>query len=234
MAKTVCPETRHKPLSTTSVPPPPAALGISAPSANSPNNIDVIKHLDVNNIKRKQKRSKHKINVVNPVDNDNSNLVDDYSNQHSVADDGSVIRLDPHIIIFQNEDSLRNSDFQNRETSTTSPFDWVQIPPLHSSQIETVDDAGADECQHDVRFPRSFFSFFKDKSNFPLSAASQYCVDKFSALQGYLSVNPQFNVEIFHNAGINKCCERAPPLLIVVFKKREKRRTKNFYVLFQN
>ena len=107
-------------------------------------------------------------------------------------------------------------------------------PPPHSSQIETVDDAGADECQDDVRFPRSFFSFFKDKSNFPLSAASQYCVDKFSALQGYLSVNPQFNVEIFHNAGINKCCERAPPLLIVVFKKREKRRTKNFYVLFQN
>jgi hypothetical protein len=83
--------------------------------------------------------------------------------------------------------------------------------PPPSSQIETVNGAGTDDRQNDVRFPRSFFSFFKDKTNFPLSAASQYCVDKFTELQGYLSVNPQFDVEIFHNAGINKCCERSPP-----------------------
>ena len=162
------------------------------------------------------------------MDNDNSNLVDDCSNLHSVADDDSVVRLDPHIILFQNEDSLRNSDFLNRETSTTSPFEWVQVPPPYSSQIDTVNDAGTGDRQDDVRFPRSFFSFFKDKSNFPLSAASQYCVDKFSALQGYLSINPQFDVEIFHNAGINKCCERPPPSVNSCLQRKRETADKEF------
>ena len=61
------------------------------------------------------------------------------------------------------------------------------------------------------KLPKSYFSWFKDLSNFDKTGAAGYFVDTFSALQGHLSNNPPFNVEIFHNARHYECCERPPP-----------------------
>ena len=89
------------------------------------------------------------------------------------------------------------------------------------------------EFQQDVdtklRLPRSYYSVFKDKSNFKhlRTIASLYCLDKCTALQGYLSYNPPLDTEIFHNAGITKCCERSPPSVNDCIKKKRSEDLKN-------
>ena len=107
------------------------------------------------------------------------------------------------------------------------PDNLTITPPLSSNTgVEIC--VNQDDIRGNLRFPRSFFSFFKDKTDFPLSEASKYCVDKFTALQGYLSVNPPFLTEVFHNAGIQKCCERPPPSVNECLRKKRENELKEY------
>ena len=142
-------------------------------------------------------------------------------------DDFTIVhRVDPHILpLPPDSETIRASDFKHCEISDGLPFKWVKygepieecFPPLHirpetpPSPMEMVASADQVDGSTVLRFPRSYLSFFRNIPEFPVSAASKYCLDKFSELQGYLSVNPPFDVEIFHNANIRDCCVRPPP-----------------------
>ena len=138
-----------------------------------------------------------------------------------------VHRVDPHVLpfpvklsvlqILKNCELTDNISFQwakfenhtvNDSISIPPPLEHLISPPNPLAMTASVDPADASDV---LWFPRSYLSFFRNIPDFPVSAANQYCLDKFSELKGYLSINPPFNVEIFHNANIKDCCIRPPP-----------------------
>ena len=216
----------------------------SLTAVDSNSSVESPEHLsNVSLIKKRKKRSKlnnvnHEEIITVNVDVDQNEIVNIPTVLNSVDnvlydEDSLVVRLDPHILPF-NDSTIRASDFKHCETSTISPFEWIEVNHKPGAQPQTYPTAETEEVssrdvhQDNLRFPRSFFSFFKDKSSFPLTDASQYCVDKFTALQGYLSVNPPFDTEIFHNAGIQKCCERPPPSVNDCLRKKKESDDREF------
>ena len=147
-----------------------------------------------------------------------------------------IDRILPRILPEPSDlDYLRASDFKHCEDSCSEPFIWVKnagglgseesnlsdppscsnITPLICEPLPliTTVQTNNDDISKSSQFklPKSYFSWFKDLSDFDRTGAAGYFVDSFSALQGYLSDKPPFNVEIFHNAHHYECCDRPPP-----------------------
>ena len=126
----------------------------------------------------------------------------------------------------------RASDWYNCENSCIEPFEWYDVkkdnvtpeaPELSqgSSNAKVIEpnaktnpDTGFNEVeksQDSLRLPRSYYNWFKSLPGFKRSHAAQYVLDSFSKVKGYLSESPQFDPQIFHNAGKDMCCLRPPP-----------------------
>ena len=141
--------------------------------------------------------------------------------------------------------SLHASDFFHCERSTDSPFVWKEMfshnPDPLAQPIVTIDPIVSDtfldirnaknplsappallveQVEPKLRFPKSYFSWFKSLKDFNKSEAVQYFVDSGSALKDYLSAHPQLDVQIYHNAGRNLCCDRPPPSVNSCVKRR--------------
>ena len=134
MAKSPCPDGHAS--FTDSVP------SLTAVDSNS--SVDSPEHLNnVSLIKKRKKRSKgnnlgHDEIITVDVDVDQNEIINVPTVLNNVDnvlydEDSLVVRLDPHILPF-NASTIRASDFKHCETSTISPFEWMEVDPKPGAQ----------------------------------------------------------------------------------------------------
>ena len=150
------------------------------------------------------------------------------SSNDSVTSSGSsiVIRL-PNRRQFSPPPSSQipgASELFHCEDSGLTPFVWKVRTPLPLKPLvrggiqptvcisaESHSETIANPNSEPLRFPKSFFHYFKSLPNFPKTKAGGYFLDSISALRDCISENPPMNPTIFHNAGLTFCCKREPP-----------------------
>ena len=123
----------------------------SLTAVDSNSSVESPEHLsNVSLIKKRKKRSKlnnvnHEEIITVNVDVDQNDIVNIPTVLNSVDnvlydEDSLVVRLDPHILPF-NASTIRASDFKHCETSTISPFEWIEVNPKPGAQPQTYPPA---------------------------------------------------------------------------------------------
>ena len=101
----------------------------------------------------------------------------------------------------------------------TVPSSMVQDRKLHSPE------------QNKISFPKSFFNYFKNSVDTEfVKARAAYFLDSLTGMTGYIREKPDldFNTVIFHDKGIEGCCNKPPPSKNKCDKYKENLENKHF------